>query len=64
MMSPTPVSHTIVIIMRYDNFANFPLHSMKISIPWTTIRLKKQIYLNPQSKLKRQTLIYLYHNKN
>ena len=42
MLDPTPVSHTIVIIMRYDNFANFPLHSIKISIPRTTIRLKNK----------------------
>ena len=25
VLDPTPVSHTFVIIIRYDNFANFPL---------------------------------------
>ena len=38
MMSPTPVSHTIVIIMRYDNFANFPL--------FLTIKYKKNYELH------------------
>ena len=43
MMSPTPVSHTVVIIMRYDNFANFPLYSTKFktNLPLTTIKIKK-----------------------
>ena len=29
MLDPTPVSHTIVRIISYDNFANFPLYSIK-----------------------------------
>ena len=43
MMSPTPVSHTVVIIIRHDNFANFPLYSTKfISVsPLSTIKIKK-----------------------
>jgi len=43
MLDPTPVSHTIVIIIRYDNFANFPLYSIKINtnLPLPTIKIEK-----------------------
>ena len=41
MMSPTPVNHTIVIIIKYDNFANFPLYSIKTNLPLPTDKIEK-----------------------
>mgnify|MGYP004583494145 CR=1 FL=1 len=58
MLDPTPVSHTIVIIMKYDNFANFPLYSIKTNLPLPTDKIEKPkftepIYRYPQTKLNK-----------
>ena len=51
MMSPTPVSHTFLLIIGM------------IILQILLYTQLKQIHLNQQQKLKRQTLIYLTNNK-
>ena len=51
VLDPTPVSHTIVIIIGM------------IILQILLYTQLKQIHLNQQQKLKRQTLIYLTNNK-